>query len=304
MWIKTAGNIMKLARWEFIPASIVPFMIGVFYAVSAGNALRGDMFWAALIGVASAHIGGNVLNNYYDHRSGADVIHPAPTSFYGGSTLIREKVFIPRKALLVGCVFLVVSVICGSYLYLVSKDPFFLLAMAAGGALTIEYTAPPLRLSYRRWGEAVIFLLFGTGLVVGGYYLVAGRVTAPAVLLSFPPAFLILSVILCNEVPDAPSDSRAGKMNLVSAAGPEKGHILYLASVVLAAVTLVLDVMLGVLPYTALGILPVFILGGMAWELLRTAYNDPGSGFRASAMTVTLNTVSGMALLLVMVTKR
>ncbi|MBD3296302.1 MAG: hypothetical protein GF392_02925 [Candidatus Omnitrophica bacterium] len=304
MWIKNIGNIMKLARWEFLPASIVPFLIGVLYAFSGGHPLRMEMFWPGLIGVVCAHIGGNVLNNYYDHQSGADVIHPAPTVFYGGSGLIREKVFSPRKALLTGWAFLTVAFASGSYLYSVTKDPFFLWAMGVGGTLTVEYTAPPLRLSYRKWGEAVVFFLFGTGLVAGGYYLAAGSLTVSAVLMSLPPGFLILSVILCNEVPDAASDTQAGKMNLVSATGAEKGHRLYLASLILAGGTLALNVLLGILPYAALGILPVFVLGGIAWKLLQKEYDDPGSSLKASAMTTAMNAVSGIALLIILVVRK
>src|SRR6202021_250443 len=86
---------------------------------------------------------------------------------------------------------------------------------AAGVALSLAYSAPPLRLVPRGLGEPVTALGFGPVMAVGTYFACTGRWAWTPVLASLPVALLIALVLYVNQVPDRVGDAAAGKRTLI-----------------------------------------------------------------------------------------
>ncbi|MBD3380033.1 MAG: hypothetical protein GF408_06200 [Candidatus Omnitrophica bacterium] len=288
----------KITRANFLPASLIPFLAGAGFAHYRGYALYPLVLFLGLAGTAFAHLGANAINNYWDHKSGADGIGSGRSAFFGGSGLIARGQASPRRVLFWGKLLMALSFASGLALFLVVFDYRILLFMLAGGVLAVGYTAPPLKLAYRRGGEAVIFLLFGPLLSAGSFLIFTGMLGPEPFLVSLPIGFLVLAVILCNEVPDIKTDTEAGKKNLMTAAGRRKAWILYIVPVGMAACFTVLNVLYGLFPVSALVCLPFFILGYRAASLLR----DLSGGFaeynKASKLTVGLHTAAGIVIVL------
>jgi 1,4-dihydroxy-2-naphthoate octaprenyltransferase len=293
-------QLLKAARADFLPASIVPFFVGTAYAVNRGFSLSLSRFVLGLTGIAAAHLSANLLNDYYDYRSGADNRTAKVSSFFGGSRAIQEGVFTDRQILGFSLLLMSVAVVCGAFIFVMTRDPVFLILMAAGGILAVEYTAPPLRLAYRRLGELDIFLLFGVGTVMGSFYLFSGRFDYGSFSISLPVAFLIAAVIICNEVPDFESDISAGKQNLLSLTGVKRGGILYGVVVCLSLLAIFLNVAKGILPFYAALIGIVYFPGVKAYSNLKNGFSDINRLIKASRFTVMQHSFVGIAIILML----
>lgn len=294
---------IKAARANFLPASLIPFLIGAFYAFRLDVYISPTRFILGFFGVGFMHLAGNLFNDYFDYKSGADNISDKESPFFGGSRVIQKGLLSPSEVLSLSLFFTALASLCGLGIYVITEDPVFPLFMFIAAILAFEYTAPPLRLSYNKLGELDIFLLFGVLLVMGSFYLFAGTFTIGAFLISLPISFLIGAVIVCNEVPDYRSDAAAGKHNLVHGAGPEKGYIIYALLIILSALSLILNVLSGNISPIA-GIITLFYAMGVKAALI---LKDKASGMkdfiRASMLTIMLHAIAGAAMILILLVK-
>lgn len=289
--------LIKTSRINFLPASLIPFFTGAALAIKNGFHIKPSILFLGAFGVAFAHLTGNVVNELYDNKSGADLLDDRRSPFFGGSKTIKDGMANAREVMLLALTFLAASFICGLSILFITKDPLILVFMAVGGVLTVGYTAPPLKLSYRKLGEIDIFLLFGTFLVMGSYYLFTGVFSPDPFSVSLPVSFLIASVILCNEVPDLRSDMNAGKLNLISIAGQKKGYIFYIAAVALSFISIFVNIATGgISPFAAiLGIF--YLLGLKAALIMKESYSDFSELVKASRLTIILHFLVGTGII-------
>lgn len=275
-----------LVRVNFLPASVAPFLLGTALAYNRGYSVPFAKFIAAVTGIVSVHLAGNAANNYYDYASGADGPETLTTPFFGGTKAIVSGAVSPAAALAATAVFGSISVLSGITIFFMMKDPVFLLMTAAGIFLTFQYSAAPLRLSYRGLGETAIFFLFGPGIIMGSYYLFSGSFSLDSFLVSLVPGFLIFNVIICNEIPDAATDIRAGKKNLISIMGKSRGKSLYAFGLYCSLLVLAVNVALGALPYAAAFSLIFYVMAGRALKIIIHKHTGTSGMIIAARLTV------------------
>lgn len=286
---------LKLVRANFLPASVAPFLLGSALAFREGYQITPFKFIAAMAGVISAHLAANTANNYYDYVSGADSRETVTTPFFGGTKVITSGEASTASALLTAVVLGFIAIFSGLAVFFVTKDPVFIYLTIGTAFLAAQYTAGPLRLSYRGFGEVVIFLLFGTLLVMGSFYLFSAVFSLESFLVSVIPGGLIFSVIVCNEIPDAETDIKAGKNTLVVILGRARGKALYAVGVCLSAIFFVCIVARGTLPPDAAVGMIFYVLAIRAFIVIKDHSCDIKFMTEAGKMTV-------MAHLLVTVT--
>lgn len=252
--------VLRTLRAEFFPASFLPVALGAVLAFRhAGRVDWGLFAWTAL-GVVSLHGASNVANDYFDHRSGCDQINQTfIRPFTGGSRTVQEGLITPRGlvALSLGCLFLA---ILAAVFLAVRTGPAVLWLGAAGALLGFLYTAPPLRLAARGWGEVVVGVSFGVLPTVGSYFVQTGEWSWAPVRMSLPIAFLIVAILVVNQFPDYEADLAVGKCNWVVRLGRRRAAILYAALMAAWPLVLLLAVWPGGAPKLVLlalaGILP------------------------------------------------
>ena len=110
------------------------------------------------------------------------------------------------------------AVACGVYLVTVGGWPILIV-----GVLSIlsglAYTGGPFPLGYHGLGELFVFVFFGLVAVAGTYYVQALRLTPLVVWLACPIGSLSTAILVANNLRDAETDRRAGKMTLVARYG-------------------------------------------------------------------------------------
>ncbi|MBC7084488.1 MAG: prenyltransferase [Firmicutes bacterium] len=263
-------------RAAFSSASMVPVVLGGAVSAAHGTFAVGPFLLSAA-GVLALHLGANLVNDYYDYASGADVIRDSRTPFYGGGTILVEGTLSPRQVSRAYRILFAVAFLIG--LVLATSRGLGVLALGLGGFLCgYFYTAPPLRLSYVGLGEATIGLCFGPLTVAGVYFAQAGRLGAEALealVASIPVGLLVAAIVFVNEFPDRAADGAAGKRTLVVRL-PLRTALTGYSALVLAPFAIVAAaILLGLLPPAAALAYLALPLAALGIRNLRAAHSIP-----------------------------
>ena len=194
---------LRATRLPFLSATLIPVLVGIAIAAAQGWF---DLLTAivTIIGAASVHLGLNVANDIFDARLGADDANIRPTQFSGGSRVIQYGLVSLRRMTLISLVLYVVAIVCGLYLLVVAFSPALLVIGVLGIVLSIGYTAPPLKLVYRGWGELTTAIGFGPLMLLGAYVVQSGgTISVEAIAASIPIAILVALILYVNEIPTA-----------------------------------------------------------------------------------------------------
>jgi 1,4-dihydroxy-2-naphthoate octaprenyltransferase len=211
-------------RAPFLTGSIAPVIIGTCLAISEGKFFL-IPFLVTIVGVSGLQLGANLLNDFYDAR-GSDPLNIRLTPFSGGSRVIQEKQLRPTNIMTLSVVFFILAL--GAAIWLVYEGKYLIIPLGLLGLLAgWSYSAPPLQLMSKGWGELAIFFAFGPLVTLGSYYVMTDAFTLTAFMIGFPQGFLITAVIWINQFPDYEADMAAGKKNLVVKLGPGLSRYLY-----------------------------------------------------------------------------
>ena len=284
---------LKALRAPFLAGSLVPVIIGAAFTLSS----KTFSLWLLLIctvGITGLHLGANLLNDYFDAR-GSDPINMRVTPFSGGSRAIQDGELAPRMVLFMALFFFAIGFTVGIWLICLNRPlviPIGLLGLGAGWA----YSAPPLQLMSRGWGEAVIFIAFGPLVTLGTYYVMSGSLSWPAFVIGVPQGFFIAGVIWINQFPDYEADRRANKRNLVVRLGP--GYSRYFYCVIMSMAFVFVFFLIGVAGFSYL-IMLSFMAFPLALRAMRILWREYLSHERTiAAQALTIQTLIAHGLLL------
>ncbi|HEY0846369.1 MAG TPA: prenyltransferase [Noviherbaspirillum sp.] len=254
-------------RPAFLSMTFFGCMLG--FASAVHDKLQPDPLTAALtlLFALVAHAGANVLNDYFDAKSGADALNTERIfPFTGGSRFIQNGVLSVRATGIFGYSLLLSVIPAGLWLTMHSGPGLILIGLCgllAGWA----YSAPPLQLASRGLGETAVtagWLL----IVVGSDFVQRGefRFTPVAAGLCF--ALLSAKLLYINQFPDARADTQAGKHTLVVRLGTAKARWGYLVLAVAAYGWIPVAIASGLLPRLAwLAMLPAVLSALAARQL-------------------------------------
>lgn len=289
---------MEMSRAPFLSAIVMPVMVATALAWRDTGSVRWSSFALTLLSLFAAHIGANLLNDYFDWQLGADRVNANRNRFSGGSPHIAEGQARPSLFLWSGIASFAVASVAGIALLLSCGQPLLplLLMGLAGFAIGVLYTAPPFKLAYRGLGEVGIFIAFGILPVVGAYYLQTGRFSGTVIAASLPLAFLVTDIILVNEFPDCESDRESGKRQLVVRMGTSRARFLYLALAGGAYASVAwLAAASGYGGWTALAFVALPLSLAAASVLIRN-HREPRALLPAQGMTIAAHTLAGLLL--------
>jgi 1,4-dihydroxy-2-naphthoate octaprenyltransferase len=283
-------------RPKFLVASAAPVLVGSALGYAATDTFSPVLFILALLAIMAIHSGANMANDYFDHVSGNDWANKNPTPFSGGRRYIQKKILSPKATLLISLFWLTVGSIIGFIIVLLTQS-IFILALGLIGLLGgFFYTAPPIKLGYRCFGELVIAMLFGLLAVYGSYYLQAGMIDIIPILPAVIVSILIFLVILVNEFPDLKADAAVNKRTLVVIFGVPVSIWIYRTVLVVSFVIAALMLVLGGMFYAGFFYLFTLPVAVLAMKFVsKKDLTTPGK-YRASKITVLLHALGSLAL--------
>jgi 1,4-dihydroxy-2-naphthoate octaprenyltransferase/putative NADPH-quinone reductase len=227
---------MKALRLQFYPKTFIAYTLG---ALTAG--LHGSRFsWPVYLlgyGVVFATEAATVLSNeYFDAET--DRLNQHFTSMSGGSRVLVDGL-ISAKQLRIGiAVALLAALVFVSALLGLSPSPSSDVALLFGvsAVLSIGYTAPPLRLSYRTLGEIDVAMVNSLLAILWAYVLQGGALRDPFPwLLSVPLVLATMPSIILAGVPDREADAAVGKKTLAVRLGVDGAVTLAIVLTALSA---------------------------------------------------------------------
>jgi len=243
---------VKLKVWfletrpQFLLLSVVLAFLGTCMAWYDGAFHIGHAI-LAFVGLLLCHISVNVLNDYYDYKSGID-LKTRRTPFSGGSGFLPSASLKPEHVLCFGLACFLLAVPIGVYFVLVSG--WLLLPLLIIAAICILLYTPLLtKLGWPEWAPGV-----GLGAlpILGVYFVQIGEYAIPAIVASIPSGILVHNLLFLNEFPDAEPDKTAGRKTLPITLGKTKASIVY--SVLTGLVYL------WIVAWVAAGLMPIFCL--------------------------------------------
>ena len=284
---------IKALRAPFLAGSIVPVLIGGCLSFSQGY-FSFYFLCVTVVGIAFLHLASNLLNDYFDAR-GSDPINLRVTPFSGGSRVIQDGEVKAETVLMMSIICLAVTLLSAVLLTIGGRwlvFPLGILGLFAGWS----YSAPPLQLMSRGWGEILIFFAFGPLITLGAYYIHSGQITPEAFAIGFPQGFLITGVIWINQFPDYEADREAGKKNLVVKAGLGVSRYLYCLIMLLSFVSVIVLAFIEGIPKLVLAALLSFPPALKAMRIAWREYLLHEALIPAQALTIQVVIAQGLLL--------
>ena len=237
---------LMVIRAPFLPLSLVLAFLGTCIAWYDGAFHFGHALLAGF-GLLLAHISVDVLNEYFDYRSGID-LRTEKTPFSGGSGALPKGLVSPRQALWLGLGSLLATVPIGIYFIIVSGWWLLPLLLIAAACILL-YTPVILKMPWPEWAPGL-----GLGFlpVMGAYFVQTGVYNWPVVVASIPSGILVHNLLLLNEFPDTEADSKAGRRTLPIVLGKAKTSIVYSVLMVIVYLWIIGGVIAGLMPVFSL----------------------------------------------------
>ena len=243
--------VIGVMRPRFLLLAVSCVFLGLAASVWTGHPISAWPAVLCFVGGVLSHGSVNAFNEYEDIKSGLD-FRTTRTAFSGGSgTLVP----VPHKlpvALWTGIIAAAVCIAIGVYFFTVYGWP--ILAIGAVGLFTI--------IIYTPWLNKIPILCliapglgFGTLMVNGTYYALAGTFSWTALLVSFVPFFLVCNLLLLNQFPDVDADRTVGRKHLPIMIGRKASARVFAAFIAATYLTIILGVASGLTPlWTLLGL--------------------------------------------------
>lgn len=252
---RSALQLDPVARFLFAARSVI-LVISAQAAVIAGLLAVTDRrfetipFVLVLVGFVTAHAISNLSNDYFGYRHGHDTpdsprmqytIHPIASGVLDVSTL------------LVGLGVLA-AIGTGIVLYFWAiRGPVALMFALAGLTLLYLYDASPKTLKSVGLGEIAAFLVWGPLMVGGGYFVIAGVLSATAFLASVPYGLGVMSILIGKHIDQADFDRSHGQRTLPVVLGERRARVLNRSVMIAMYLISALLIVLGRLtPFAAL----------------------------------------------------
>ncbi len=228
-------GVIKTIRPSFLALSPICVLLGFSTALATTPQVNMFVFFVILLGAVLAHISVNMLNEYYDFKSGLD-FKTKKTAFSGGSGALPDNPKLAKTVLFLGGLSLMATIAIG--FYLAAKHGVKILPIGLLGILLI--------VTYTQWlNRSPLLCLIAPGLgfgilmVVGTHIMLTGEHALLPWLVSLVPFFLINNLLLLNQYPDIKADAAVGRKTFPIVFGMLKSNRVYLSFLLLVFILIV-----------------------------------------------------------------
>jgi 1,4-dihydroxy-2-naphthoate octaprenyltransferase len=278
-------------RPQYLLLPVVLILVGTGAAVwQSGGQYNAFYATLALVGLMLAHASVNVLNDYFDFKSGVD-LKTLKTPFSGGSGILPAGKLTARQVFWYGLILFLLTIPVGIFFVIVQGWQLLPLLLV-GGLCILLYTSIILKNIFPEWSPGL-----GLGIlpVLGAYFVQTGNYSWHALVASVPSGFLVLNLLLLNEFPDVEADMVASKKTLPITAGKKWAAVTYTSFLVLTYLWIIGSVIFKGMPvYCLLGLITL----PFAFNAIRGSFKSDDLGKIIPAMGQNVIVVLATQLLL------
>ncbi|HEY5945284.1 MAG TPA: prenyltransferase, partial [Kofleriaceae bacterium] len=142
---------IKLGRPIFLGGGFVLYALGAAIAAAHGHAIDVTRYVLGQVAITAMQLMTHYANDYFDFD--ADVANATPTKWSGGSRVLPEGLLPKRVALIGALAFASLGIAMMTVLAARGSGSWTTPTLAVVLVLAWEYSAPPLRLCARGFGE-------------------------------------------------------------------------------------------------------------------------------------------------------
>jgi len=260
-------------RPNFLILTPACVLLGIATAFWSGASLNPVYIILILAGALMAHTSVNALNEYFDFKSGLDLI-TVKTPFSGGTKSLPENPEKAHLALITGLVSLALVAFIGIY-FLMERGLWLLPIGIIGIILVYAYT--PFITRHPFLCLISPGLGFGPLMVMGTDFMLTGHYSWTAAWASLVPFFLVNDLLLLNQFPDVEADRQFNRDHYPIRLGRRKSAAIYNAFLVLTYVSIIVGCLLKLLPVGALlGLITLILAVPVMRGVVRHADDIPG----------------------------
>lgn len=233
----TVVNIIKLGRPQYLVGNFLLFTMGALLALILGSEFVLSKFILGYSILLTAHLSVHYSNDYFDF----DVDHlTTPSAISGGSGVLVKNPELKELSKWFSLIIMGISVSLAGIFTIVFNYPVtFFLFLLFGNILAWFYTAPPVKLVYRRLGEVAnivaVVIFLGTG-----YFVLKGTLDLPFFIFTIPVIFLQIIFINSFEIPTMEGDKLGNKITWIVLKGREFAFKLNIICGLLATISFIL----------------------------------------------------------------
>ncbi len=280
-------RLLGTTRPPFLILTPIMIFLGVSVA-SQSTAINYHYLPWILTGGLMAHISVNTFNEYFDFKSGLDLITKR-TPFSGGSGTLVSYPELAMPTLVLAVLSCLITLLIGCYLIWLTDWKLILVGLPGLFLLTL-YTPFITRspsLSLLSPG-----LAYGPVMVMGTAFVFELEYNFFQLVVSLVPFFLVNNLLLLNQFPDIEADRKMGRSNYPLLIGKAKSSVIFMVFYLLAYSVILVGVISGLLNAACLiAMLPVFLVIPMLIGVRKNA-DEPLKMLSYLRMNVVFNLIT------------
>jgi 1,4-dihydroxy-2-naphthoate polyprenyltransferase len=226
-----------MGRFQFIFGGFLLFCVGALLANTLGVQFLWSKFLLGYLILFTAHLSLHYSNDYFDIEVDK---HTKPTMFTGGTGILVENPQLARFSKLFSIILIACSLFFTIIFILIFNQPiliFFYVLLS--DLLSWFYSAPPLKLVYRGWGEISCIIAVGILMPGLGFLVMNGNFDLAFLIFSLPLIFYGIFFIMNVEIPDMEGDKLGDKNTFIVKKGRKHGFKIVGASAALASLSFI-----------------------------------------------------------------
>lgn len=212
--IQKTLTIMECSRIFSLPMSILSwFAIFVYALIDSGNIWYGVL---ALIGICFAHLGTNLIDDYFDYKSLIKQVDFDKKEYLKNSQKTKCRYLIngvmkESEILLLSGWYFLIAILIGTFLFIKCGNGVVYFAFA-GAVIALIYPF----VSRICMSEIAVGLAYGPFLFGGVYFVMTGTFSKPVLLLSIPSMIMTIVLLYIHTVMDFEYDRNEGKRTIAN----------------------------------------------------------------------------------------
>lgn len=274
--LKQAVLIMECSRIFSLPMTIFSWLVIFIYSLlNSGNALYGII---ALVGLCFAHLGTNLIDDYFDYKSLIKRVDFDKMEYLKHSQKTKCRYLINGKMsekniFLLICAYFFIATLVGLLLFLKCGQGVLYYALV-GAIIALLYPfASRICLS-----EVLVGLAYGPAIFGGVYYVMCGEISPDVFVLSIPTMIMTIVLLFIHTIMDYDFDLAEGKKTLANIFKSKNTSLIILKTLlILAYLSLFLECIFDVLDWQVFFTLLTIPMAKDLYFSLRDFVNSPES---------------------------
>jgi 1,4-dihydroxy-2-naphthoate octaprenyltransferase len=299
---KKNPSLLQMIRAPFLSSIIVPLVTGSLLSAKISGDFGIIAFILVLITGLGLHIATNVYNDIYDTLQGTDKVNVHRNEYSGGSGVLLDNPDLFNRMYRVARSGLIIALFSTAGLMFFVEPELWIYMWGLyllSAFFSKYYTAAPVKLAYRGWGEISVWFAFGP-MAVAIAAISQNLFPTNQILLLMPVSGLsTLSILLVGQLIDLDADKKGGKHGVASRLGTFPTAIIY----VLAQLAIVAFIIIMFLSFEGaswallISLLPYVLIFPFTMKKVLKQHENPSELKKVAKMTVQIHLLFSLLLI-------